>query len=612
MTDMAYSDRLSGQPLPAASTHGTSEGLLIQGTAEGCRECWACVRYCPVDAIRAVGGHPEVVAEKCIRCGSCVSACGNGGRVVRDDLPGVLGLLESGRPVVALLATEFVAALHPLKPPEIERKLEAAGFYSVESTFLGEEMVAEAYERMHGRADLPLTLRSTCPVVVDLVRKYHPVLVPALAPIVPPYMAQARMIRQLYPDDVAVVYASPCYARKDEIRNPEFEGLIDVAVDFVELRTLLHSDRTPEVRLHMSECGAHRPMPLKEVSLTDGFPRQTLMSRNMTDSDIVKVRGIRQTETLLNAMEAGETAPLVVDMLSCEGCLDGPTVNPGMSVFAKRNVVTAEQESRASAVVGGRALLRYLPAVELRRTFKANPVRVPYPDEDQIDAALADGDMTRESAIDCGACGHDTCVEHAVAVLQGNGTWAVCLPLQRERLEEEGTRLRESASIDVLTGLWNRRAFNERLAEEVARTRRYGTPLSLLMIDLDGFKEVNDKYGHLAGDRLLAAMGTVLRESIRETDIPVRYGGDEFAVVLPGVGKTEAYAVAEKLRYAIDSVRVGAENNGDELRVSASASVGVASVGHSCTSALDLLEAADRALYQAKESGRNRVMIAPG
>lgn len=162
---------------------------------------------------------------------------------------------------------------------------------------------------------------------------------------------------------------------------------------------------------------------------------------------------------------------------------------------------------------------------------------------------------------------------------------------------------------DELTGLLNRRAFDARLAEEVARTERYGTPFSLVMLDLDGFKEINDGFGHAAGDAVLRSVGVLLRSEIRTTDHAVRYGGDEFALVLSGTSKTDAWAVAEKVRAALTLLRVDA---GDGRRVGTAASIGVASYGPDSGGAKALIEAADGALYRAKRRGRDRVELASG
>jgi diguanylate cyclase (GGDEF)-like protein len=603
------------------------EGPLITTDAGTCRECWGCVRLCPARAIRVVDGRAGIVAEKCVSCGLCVSECASEVHAVRDDTDDVRRLLGSGRPVVAVLATEFVAALHPMGVAEIEDRLEGLGFYAVETTLLGEELVAVAYESRHTGATGVPVIRSTCPVVSEWVRRYRPAFTAALVPIVPPYVAQARLVKSLYPADTAVVYVSPCFARKDEWRDPEFEGAVDSVIDFIELGRMFDEATSAGAKaagtgakgaragapagVATTASGSRRPEPLKEVSLTDGYPRATLAERDMTSSDVQIVRGLRALDRLLGAIAAGDAAPLIIDALNCEGCIDGPAVNPGISLFAKRNIDTVERESRMHSAVGSRGLLKHLPSVEVVRRFRAAPVDIPSPSAEEIDVMLADGEIERrEDAIDCGACGYPTCVEHAVAVWLGDSTWDVCFPLQRRRLERSVERLEESATLDPLTELSNRRGFSERLADELARHVRYGAPLSLLMLDIDHFKSVNDQHGHVAGDEVLRGAADVLRENLRASDLPSRYGGDEFAILLPGVGKTDAFAVAEKLRLAVSGRRFGLGRNGDEADVRCS--IGVASAGIGPSGPMELVEAADKALYQAKESGRDQVRLAPG
>lgn len=571
------------------------------------------MRYCPANAIRVADGATEVIEEKCVACGLCVSECGSCGHSVRDDTGLVRDLLSSGRPVVCVLATEFVAALHPMPTSEIENAVEALGFYAVESTLLGEELVAMAYERLHGRGGGLPVLRSTCPVATGWVRRFHPKLTQALAPIVPPYVAQARLIKSLYPADTAVVYVSPCYARKDEFLDPELDGAVDAAIDFLELKGMLESANPPPGSNGMQVCGVRRPSPIKELSLTDGYPRATLESRNLTSSDVVVVRGLRALDRLLSAMEAGESAPAIVDMLNCEGCVDGPAVSPGLSVFAKRNIDAAEREGRGRSTVSSRALLRYLPAVEVMRVHCAEPLHLPVPTDEQVDAILAGGEFTsRDATPDCGACGYETCVEHSVAIFQGNSTWDMCFPLQRKLLLRNAKALEESATLDPLTSLWNRRVFAERLEDEMARHARYGHKVSLMMMDIDAFKEINDRLGHLAGDRVLTEVSDLLRESLRATDIASRYGGDEFALILPSVGKTEAFAAAEKLRALIEALPIVMQRDGETQTVDVRASIGVASAGAAASDPIGLIEAADRALYEAKAAGRNQVRLAAG
>ncbi len=587
------------------------DGPLIGAAAGECRECSACVRCCHARAIRVADGRCSIMADRCVACGLCVSACGSRAFMVRDDTDCVRELLASGRPVVAVLAGEFAAAMHPMGSAELEARLEALGFHAVENTVLGEEMVAAAYEVRHSHSDGIPVIRSSCPVVTAWVTRFRPALAGALAPVVPPYVAQARLVKALYPPGTAVVYVSPCYARKDESRDAEFEGAVDAAIDFLELRRMLEDALPPESD-DDAGGGTVRPEPLKELSLSDGYPLSTLRSRDMTASDLRVVRGLVELDRLLAAIEAGETAPLVVDALNCEGCIDGPAVSPDVSLFAKRNIDATERECRPRPAVGSRELLRHLPSVDLVRRFHPAPASIPAYDDDEIDAILAEGEFAdRAAALDCGACGYPTCVDQAIAIREGNATWDTCFPLQRRRFARDIDALEQSATRDSLTALSNRRDFSNRLAEELARHTRYGTPVSLLMLDLDGFKRTNDELGHVAGDAVLRATADVLRTSLRASDMSARYGGDEFAIILPGLHKTDAFAVAEKLRATIAGLRVMAGGGGEGRAIAVRASIGVSSANGPC-SVIELIESADRALYQAKNSGRDQVRLAPG
>ena len=585
---------------------------LIERRAEVCDGCSGCVRCCPTRAIRVVGGCSEVIEEKCVACGMCVGECGRGGHRVRDDSPEVVALLRSRRPVVVLLATEFVAALSPMTVVQIERALDTLGFCAVETTVLGEEMVAGAYEQLYSRDTSLLSIRSTCPVVTEFVRKFHPALVQALAPLVPPYIAQARLIKELYEGDVAVVYVSPCYARKDEARVPEFGGVVDVAIDFLELERLMAGRVAVPAQHHSPAAAVRRPGLLKEVSLTDGFPRQTVADRHMSESSVTTVRGLDDLERLLRAVEAGEAAPAIIDALNCEGCIDGPAVAPGLSLYAKRTIDSAARRNQGATRVSTRALLGVLPAINLLRSFTPAPVSVPRPSEQEIDQELARAGFTVDSAPDCGACGWPTCVGHATAVLQGDSTWDLCLPLQRSMLKEHALQLHASETLDPLTGIWNRRSYADRLALEMARHLRYGSELSIMLVDIDGLGALNDRYGEPAGDGVLVAVAARLAQQTRSTDLIARWIGDQFAVILPGIGKTAAFAVAEKLRESIGASPVSVDSDGYTQDIGVTASFGVAAAGKVGGEPADLLEAADAALRDAMASGGDQVRLAPG
>ncbi|HEV8663219.1 MAG TPA: diguanylate cyclase [Candidatus Methylomirabilis sp.] len=179
-----------------------------------------------------------------------------------------------------------------------------------------------------------------------------------------------------------------------------------------------------------------------------------------------------------------------------------------------------------------------------------------------------------------------------------------CLALSAVFLREL-TRTAKLAITDGLTGLFNHRHMQQRLAEEVARAERFGHPVSALMIDIDRFKRFNGTYGHQAGDRVLAAIARLIRETIRATDVPARYGGEELAVILPQTSLVNACGLAERLRAAVDGLKFQPRRAAHPVRVTIS--VGVATYPDHAANTAELIDGADQALFQAKRDGRNLV-----
>jgi diguanylate cyclase (GGDEF)-like protein len=176
-----------------------------------------------------------------------------------------------------------------------------------------------------------------------------------------------------------------------------------------------------------------------------------------------------------------------------------------------------------------------------------------------------------------------------------------------ERVSLAQETLRRAAVRDSLTGLLNHREFYRRLTDEIARAEREQSPLSVLMLDLDNFKGVNDSYGHLRGDTVLREVASVITRSVREEDVVARYAGDEFSVILPGAVEADAVRIAERLRTGCEGVMQAAELDGnDELTLS----IGVVTRRPGEYTSNYTVELADMALYRAKETGRDRIEVA--
>ncbi len=176
----------------------------------------------------------------------------------------------------------------------------------------------------------------------------------------------------------------------------------------------------------------------------------------------------------------------------------------------------------------------------------------------------------------------------------------LAVAIDRASLKEKAGELETLSVTDALTGMLNRRYIEQRLMEEVKRSNRHGFPMSFMMIDVDHFKSYNDQFGHPAGDDALKLVGHVIRETLRGADVAARFGGEEFSILLPQTTGEEAAAIAERIRLNL------AETRFPHRRVTAS--IGIASCSADLCSAVDIVSAADQALYEAKRRGRNRIL----
>jgi diguanylate cyclase (GGDEF)-like protein len=163
--------------------------------------------------------------------------------------------------------------------------------------------------------------------------------------------------------------------------------------------------------------------------------------------------------------------------------------------------------------------------------------------------------------------------------------------------------------IDHLTGVYNRRYLDKKIASEAIRAQRYGMPLSMMMLDIDHFKAVNDRYGHQIGDHVLRSLGELLIKKVRVTDVVARYGGEEIAILAIQTVISDTFDLAERLCKAVEaSIMVPADENENREAIRITVSIGVAGLDQHVFDSQDMIKKADMALYQAKNEGRNRVI----
>lgn len=555
--------------------------------ADNCVACLACVRACPAAAIAVEGHSVEVVDASCVRCGACVPACPHHAVEVVGDLGTSLELAARGDAVL-LLSVEAEVFFHPRRPEQLVNACYRAGFRVVHRGVLGDELVAAEYEKLWAEGGWGSMIRSTCPVVVDTITHRYPQLAQYLAPVKTPVAAEVDYVKACYGDDAAVVYAGVCLGDGGE-------GL-DAVITLEELAQLLEArgvNIDEEAPYFIRMPGERR----RHVSMPGGMPRPVLVEESHASRRFRKIRrDLGQLDTLARAVERGLDLGFV-DILPCEGCLDHPLMGPRDELFWRRSVLDVCEPPPSGTAVVDEAV-----TVDVRATFVPVANGEPPPWEEIESVIHAIGTAPEGRPWNCGACGYTTCTAFAEALLRSRATYRQCPPYQERRAQ----KAHEEAATDELTGLATFRVLRDRLQGEMARSARSGDPFGVLFVDLDDFKGVNDRFGHEAGNRVLRLVADVLRKVVRSSDVAVRYGGDEFVVVLMGTNEAGARRVAEEVRRAVEA------SARDRGFVEGTVTVSVGVTGFDPREGRDegvsVLEIADRALYAAKAAGGNRVV----
>ncbi len=224
--------------------------------------------------------------------------------------------------------------------------------------------------------------------------------------------------------------------------------------------------------------------------------------------------------------------------------------------------------------------------------------------------AMRDGTSIRTQILNYDKAGNELWLDiNMVPLFDEYGNLAYYAAIERDLTEHKKlqAQLESMATIDSLTGMANRQAFLQRAKNEFNRARRYSRPLTVVMIDIDHFKAINDQYGHATGDEVLRQISDICQRSLRGTDFMGRVGGEEFVLLLPDTAHSSAYHVAERMRTHLSETPVELENG---ISLNITASFGVASMNEHDRDLDNVLERADEAMYHAKHEGRNQVKSA--
>ncbi len=419
----------------------------ITTVKERCRMCYTCVRECPAKAIRVATGQAEVLGERCIACGNCVRVCSQDAKQVRNSINDLEALLVSGRRVAACLAPSFPAAFPDIPFEQIVGMLRTLGCDLVLEVSFGADMVAREYRRLLGTTNGHRYIGTTCPAVISYVEKYHPEMVGSLAPIVSPMVATSRMAKKIYGDDLAIVFIGPCIAKKAEAASRHVEGDVDVVLTFEELQQLfenryLSPDRVEPSAFDPPYGGAGGVFPIGR-----GLLQAANIEEDLTNGEVVATQGRAQVLDAIREFADGDLGAKLLEALCCEGCIAGAGIRNTLPLFSRRRLVRRYVCGRLESLDQRHFHENLFKAeqVDLSREFEADDQRIPAPAADKLREVMARmGKESPKDELNCGACGYDTCHEHAVAICKGLAENAMCLPHTIVQLRKAVREVEES------------------------------------------------------------------------------------------------------------------------------------------------------------------------
>lgn len=407
---------------------------LVFSVKDKCRVCYTCVRECPVKAIKINNGQADVISERCIGCGNCVKVCSQGAKVFLDSKSEVEQLLNSEKKVIACVAPSFPAEFSDFKGYQmLVGMIKRLGFSKVVEVAFGADLVASEYRQLIDGDDNKPYISSDCPSIVYYIEHYHPELVPNLAPIASPMVAIARAVKKEYGADAKIVFVGPCIAKKAESDE------VDEGITFKELRELfqMHQIKPEDVEASefdppLSGKGAVFPVDRGLIQAID-------KSDDLTDGKIITASGKDNFKEIISEFESGEIDCKYMELLCCKGCIMGPGMSQKNQRYLKRNQVSdyVKQKLENFDQQEWEANIKKFSDLDLSQSFNPSDRREVIPGADAIESALlAMGKKKPSDFLNCGACGYDTCRDHAIAIVQGHAETEMCLPYSIEQLHK--------------------------------------------------------------------------------------------------------------------------------------------------------------------------------
>lgn len=397
-----------------------SEFLTLKKS--NCKNCYKCIRHCPVKSIRFSANQAHIIGNECILCGQCFVVCPQNAKEVKDETEKAKVLIQSGEPVVASIAPSFIANYDGVGIESMNDALKKLGFHSAEETAIGATIVKKEYDRLLQEEKRDVVISSCCHSVNLLIQKYFPKVLPYLADVVSPMQAHCMDIRKRI-QGAKVVFIGPCVSKKDEAEH--YEGYADAVLTFEELTKWLKAEGI-ELRQETfsNENSRARFFP------TAGGILKT-MERNAPGYSYLTVDGVDNCISALRDIENGTVHNCFIEMSACAGsCIGGP-------VMEKYHKSPVKDYMSVSNYAGSKDFMTEDHSyIDIRKSFELIERKAAQPTEYEITDILHQmGKFKPEQELNCGTCGYDTCREKAIAIYHGKAEISMCLPFLKDKAE---------------------------------------------------------------------------------------------------------------------------------------------------------------------------------
>ena len=402
---------------------------ILQFHTANCKNCYKCIRNCPVKAIRVQNQQAQIIEEQCVLCERCTSVCPQHAKVEHNDIPDIQKEIAAGKKVIASVHPAYLFRYGWNSIHSLEKCLQKIGFWKVFDAAQGAFMMKEKYTQfLEIQQQKKLVISSNCPVIVRMIEKKYPRIKEYLAPVYSMMQMHTEYLKEQYPEAI-LVYVSPCISVMSELNEPQAH--MDYVITFRELSNWMND--VPEN--YLEEC-EKKEIYLSRMTAVAGGLIQTMIP--VAGQKYLSVDGIDQCKEILRELQTGGYENYFIEMNACKnGCIGGP-----YSQKREKKLLDALIGIRESSMENGQPDYQRdyhieIPEVPERKFVQEEIYPGKTVTKEQIIHVLQEmGKYTKEDELNCGACGYDTCREKAVAVIQGKAEVSMCIPYMREKQED--------------------------------------------------------------------------------------------------------------------------------------------------------------------------------